>query len=888
MPSPTPPPADRNLLLGVLALQLDFLDRDALIAGMNAWALDKGKPLGRVLCEQGALPPARLGLLDALVEEHVGRHGGDARASLAAAASGSTLSGVLDAVADPAVRTTLSDLAGPVRRVAPPVRDGVRFRNLRPHARGGLGEVFVADDAELGREVAVKEIQLHRADDPASRARFVREAEITGALEHPGVIPVYALGAHPDGRPYYAMRFVRGETLKAAIDRHHALPPAARPAELRRLLGRLIDVCNAVAYAHSRGVVHRDLKPANVLLGPFGETLVVDWGLAKAGVGRHTDDDATTDPTVRPSGSDAPTRPGSALGTPGYMSPEQAAGRHDAVGPASDVFGLGATLYCLLTGRKPFEGTTVEDEVAQTRKCQFRPPREVNRDVPPALEAICRKALALDPADRYPSPLGLAADLERWLADEPVGVYRDPWPVRAGRWARRHRPAVAAAAVLLVTATVASGLGTWLVWNEERRTAEQKRQAEENFALARDLTGGFEILAANEAAYAADPAQNKARKEVLVAAAKASHKLVDRQPDDADVRRQAARVYRFTANVHRLERDHPAAEVLYADAVDLLEKLRKEFPEDPAYPLQLSETLRDQAKVQSTLGRLADAVKALDRVIDLADAVLAVGHRDAWARRARAAGLLSRAGAQYTRGRLAEAGADARAAADLFEALDRAPADAHAYDRLLQAAAVNILALVERESGRPEDALPLHVKATELADPLAKESRPDRNPDDVANFRAAFWLEQARTWARLDRRLEAIRVTGLTAGEWDRLVKKKSAVAEAAQMSGVAYYERGRARLADRRTDEARADFEKSLGILKAEVQKAPDVPELSGDLGRTYGALARLARAGGDGAKARDLFREATAALKSAVDRAPERARDVRDLQEVEAEVGR
>src|SRR5262249_24615729 len=156
------------------------------------------------------------------------------------------------------------------------------------------------------------EIQLHRADDPANRARFVREAEITGALEHPGVIPVYALGSHPDGRPYYAMRLVRGETLKVAIEQYHALPVTDRPAELRRLLGRGIDVCNAIAYAHSRGVVHRDLKPANVLLGPFGETLVVDWGLAKAGLGRHAADDATTDPTIHPSGSTEATRAGAA------------------------------------------------------------------------------------------------------------------------------------------------------------------------------------------------------------------------------------------------------------------------------------------------------------------------------------------------------------------------------------------------------------------------------------------------------------------------------------------------------------------------------------------------------------------------------------------------
>ena len=154
------------------------------------------------------------------------------------------------------------------------------------HAKGGLGEVFVARDEELNREVALKEIQLQFSQDPVSRSRFLSEAEITGSLEHPGIVPVYGLGRHDDGRPFYAMRFIKGNTLKEAIDEFHNVSlvdrdPGARTLGLRALLRRLIDVCNAIAYAHNRGVLHRDLKPSNVMLGPYGETLVVDWGLAK-------------------------------------------------------------------------------------------------------------------------------------------------------------------------------------------------------------------------------------------------------------------------------------------------------------------------------------------------------------------------------------------------------------------------------------------------------------------------------------------------------------------------------------------------------------------------------------------------------------------------------
>src|SRR5437764_11302010 len=208
---------------------------------------------------------------------------------------------------------------------------GSRYRVLRPHARGGLGEVFVAEDTELGRHVALKEIQSRYADHADSRTRFVLEAEITGGLEHPGIVPVYGLGTYADGRPFYAMRFIQGQSLREAIDRFHganAKPQAAQSnfdsLAFRQLLSRFVSVCQVVAYAHSRGVLHRDLKPSNVMLGKYGETLVVDWGLAKT-IGRQ-EVAADDEPTLRPrSGSDSSaTAMGQMLGTPAYMSPEQA------------------------------------------------------------------------------------------------------------------------------------------------------------------------------------------------------------------------------------------------------------------------------------------------------------------------------------------------------------------------------------------------------------------------------------------------------------------------------------------------------------------------------------------------------------------------------------
>jgi hypothetical protein len=348
-----------------------------------------------------------------------------------------------------------------------------RYRALRPLGKGGLGEVFVALDEELNREVALKEIQAQHQASGDNLGRFLLEAEVTGRLEHPGVVPVYGLGRYPDGRPFYAMRLIKGETLKEAIERFHKADVAGRdPGErglaLRELLRRFIDVCNAVAYAHSKGVLHRDLKPANVMLGPFGETLVIDWGLAKV-LGRPTSDSTEGVSLLR--GMQAGSLGSTGLaGTPGYLSPEQAEGRTGELTPASDVYSLGAILYELLTGQGPFKGGTLEQVLSRQRRGVFTAPRRVKASVPVPLEAVCLKALAMQPEDRYASTKELAADVDHWLGDEPVAVYREPMTARLRRWGRRHRATVSSLAALLVTLTVALAVGLAMVNAEEART----------------------------------------------------------------------------------------------------------------------------------------------------------------------------------------------------------------------------------------------------------------------------------------------------------------------------------------------------------------------------------------------------------------------------------
>jgi serine/threonine-protein kinase len=519
-----------------------------------------------------------------------------------------------------------------------------RFTLQRFHAKGGLGEVHVAVDAELGRDVALKRMQDRYTRDAAARHRFLNEAEITARLEHPGIVPIYGLVQDDQGHPCYAMRFIAGESLADALKKWHESEPDYSSLAFRQLLQRFISVCQTMGYAHSKRVLHRDLKPANVMLGPFGETLVVDWGLAKRVVGP---------PQTAPSEAEAAllttvdfaqdanddrmkTEVGQVLGTAGYMSPEQAAGQSDTVGLPSDIYSLGATLYELLTGEKPLSGLDTFTVLQRTQTGNIPPSRQVKPTVPGVLDAVCRKAMALRPEARYASATALAADLEHWLADEPIAAYTEPWTTRAWRWSRRHRTLITGLAAALVVGLVCAGVALVVLEgayaNEQSAKNDamaQKIRADaerERAEKARDATHqAFDDLTNTEAlAYLKTQPELRPEQKAFLERAAAYYRQValEAGTDPTSRQRVALSHFRLGYLLEALGR-LPEAQGPYRQAQELFEKLAADFPAVPEYRQTLARTYNNFALLLRDSGQLPAARQTLLQALEIQEKLVA-------------------------------------------------------------------------------------------------------------------------------------------------------------------------------------------------------------------------------------------------------------------------
>ncbi len=684
------------------------------------------------------------------------------------------------------------------------------YELLEKIGRGGMGVVYKARQRTLNRVVALKRIRAGEDAPDEDLKRFQLEAEAAGKLDHPNIVQVYEFG-EVAGERFFSMAYIDGESLAAKVAQDGPIPT-------RRAARYLKSVAEAVAYAHENGVIHRDLKPANILLDQNDEPHITDFGLAK-----KLDEDSNLTAT------------GAVMGTPTYMAPEQAEGKTRDIGPLSDVYSLGAVLYCLVVGRPPFQAANMVETMKQVLDEEPVPPRQLNRSIERDLERICLKCLAKEPHRRYLSARALAEDLGRFLSGAPVHARPVSGVARLWRWCRRNPLLAGVSATAVALLVLGSVVSTFFAFAEKTRAREARANADEadhHFRLAREAVDNL-YSRVSEELLLNRPGMQRVRHDLLAEAQRYYQGFLAHRSHDATVREDLA-LAQFRVGLITEELDSPAAALPALQRASQLQEL----------------LLQEQPAGLTRLQALADTRNAIGRV-------------------------------QHRLKRPDEATAAFKEAARLREKLVAAVPENHEYSRVLANSLMNI-GLVEQGQSRFEAAREWYEKAQSLRRDVAKKAEPSaklRRDLASGHYNLATLLLALAEKTGEGESVESARQNLTAAIENFELLRQHTPDdLDSRHRLGICYRMLGDTEKILERLPEAIKRYRQAGSVFEQLVKQNPAVPDYRVDWAATFIGLAELYDAQNAAELTLESFQQAAQLLEPLVEAHAENARYRRD----------